>query len=150
MQVQIREAQITDTPAMMALIQELAIYEKAENEVTVTLEHFKDAGFGKHPIWKAYVAEFDLKIIGIALFYERYSTWKGRKLYLEDIVVTEQFRGKEIGKKLFEKCLEHAKKHGFYSVCWQVLDWNEPAIHFYKKFDSQFDPTWINGEIVVK
>lgn len=150
MQVQIRKATKVDAAAMMALIKELAIYEKAEKEVTVSLEHFIDAGFGPHAIWNAYVAEVNNEIVGLALFYERYSTWKGRKLYLEDIVVTERFRGQKIGKMLFEKCLDHAQTYGFYSVCWQVLDWNEPAIHFYKKFNSQFDATWWNGEIVVK
>lgn len=150
MQVQIRKATQEDTSAMMKLIQELAIYEKAENEVTVSMDHFINAGFGENPIWKAYVAEIDNEIVGMALLYERYSTWKGRKLYLEDIVVNQEFRGKEIGQKLFLKCLEHAKENGFYSLFWQVLDWNEPAIHFYKKFDASFDATWLNGEIVIK
>lgn len=149
MQIQIRPAVAQDAPEMMKLIYELAIYEKAENEVTVSIEHFIDAGFGTHPIWKAYVAEFENKIVGMALMYERYSTWKGRKLYLEDIVVNQEFRGKAIGQKLFQKCLEHAKENGFYSLFWQVLDWNEPAIHFYKKFNASFDATWLNGEIVI-
>ncbi len=150
MQLQIRKATVQDAAAMMDLIRELAIYEKAENEVTVSLEHFEEAGFGLNPIWKAYVAEIENTIVGISLFYERYSTWKGRKLYLEDIVVTQSQRGKKIGKALFEKTLEHAKDNGFYSVCWQVLDWNEPAINFYKKFGSNFDATWCNGEIVMQ
>lgn len=150
MQVQIRKATKVDAAAMMALIKELAIYEKAENEVTVSMEHFIDAGFGENPIWKAYVAEVETIIVGMALLYERYSTWKGRKLYLEDIVVKQEYRGKEIGKKLLEKCLQHAKDQGFFSLCWQVLDWNEPAINFYKKFDARFDNSWWNGEIVIK
>lgn len=143
----IREAQKEDCPRMLELINELAIYEKAPDEVTVTLEEFVDAGFGKMPVWWAFVAELNGKIIGISLFYIRYSTWKGRRLYLEDLIVTESMRGQGIGKILFDRTLEYGKKQKLNGMVWQVLDWNEPAIHFYKKYKADFDEGWINVSV---
>ncbi len=143
----IRKAQAADCPAMMELINELAIYEKAADEVTVSLASFIDAGFGNNPIWTAFVATIDDKIVGISLFYPRYSTWKGKKLYLEDIVVTEALRGQKIGKKLFDATYEYAKENNYHSLFWQVLDWNEPAINFYKKYNPEFDGEWLNVSI---
>jgi GNAT superfamily N-acetyltransferase len=150
MEVCIRRATAEDCPAMMKLIMELAIYEKAPDEVTVSLEEFESAGFGVEALWKAFVAENDGKIVGLSLFYPRYSTWKGKKLYLEDIVVSEAWRGKKIGKQLFEATLGYAREHGYFSLYWQVLDWNEPAINFYKKWNAAFDDTWLNVEIDCK
>ncbi|RYD98732.1 MAG: GNAT family N-acetyltransferase [Sphingobacteriales bacterium] len=145
--VPIRRARPEDCPAMMELIRELAIYEKAEHEVSVSLEAFRDAGFGAHPIWTAFVAESEGHIVGLSLFYPRYSTWKGRKLYLEDIVVRESLRGQKIGRQLFDHTLAYAKAHKYHSLYWQVLDWNEPAIHFYKKYKATFDGEWLNVHI---
>ena len=128
----------------MELVQELAVYEKAPDEVTVSLKHFEESGFGDSPVWWAFVAEVENHIEGFALYYVRYSTWKGQAMYLEDILVTNSMRGKGIGKKLFERLIEEAKEKGFNRIAWQVLDWNEPAINFYKKYDTQFDNEWIN------
>jgi len=143
----IRQAVIADCPRMLELIKELAIYEKAPDEVTVSLSEFEDAGFGTHPVWGAFVAEIDGEIVGISLYYTRYSTWKGRRLYLEDLIVTESMRGLGIGKLLFDKTLDYGKQCGFHGMVWQVLDWNEPAIKFYEKDKADFDAEWINVSI---
>jgi GNAT superfamily N-acetyltransferase len=129
------------------LIQELADYEKAPREVTVTLEHFTDSGFGLQPVWWAFVVTVDEKVEGFALYYIRYSTWKGQRLYLEDLIVTEKMRGKGLGKLLFDRLLEEVKERNFQGMVWQVLDWNEPAINFYKKYQAGFDPGWINCSV---
>ena len=145
--VVIREAILGDCPVMLDLIKELATYENAPDEVTVTLEEFADAGFGKHPVWGAFVAEVDETIVGISLYYVRYSTWKGQRLYLEDLIVTEKMRGKNIGKLLFDKTLDYAKSRNYKGMVFQVLNWNEPAITFYKKYETKFDDEWINVSI---
>ena len=143
----IRKAILEDCPAMLDLINELAIFEKAPDEVTVSMEEFQDAGFGKNPVWGAFVAEVDQKIVGISLYYIRYSTWKGRRLYLEDLIVTESMRGLGIGKLLFEETLNFGQSNGYHGMVWQVLDWNEPAIEFYKKYKANFEDEWINVSI---
>ena len=150
MEVNIRRAVKEDCKAMMQLINELALYEKAPEEVTVDFEHFVESGFGEKPVWWAFVAEVDRKVIGFALYYIRYSTWKGQRLYLEDILVNEPFRGKGIGKLLFERLIEEAKEKKFSGMVWQVLNWNEPAINFYKKFEGvTFDDEWLNCALPV-
>ncbi|TXH22279.1 MAG: GNAT family N-acetyltransferase [Chitinophagaceae bacterium] len=143
----IRKASEDDCFQMLELVKELALFEKAPDEVTVTLDHFKNAGFGPNPVWWSLVAEVEGKIIGIALYYIRYSTWKGTSMYLEDIVVTESFRGKGIGKQLLDALILEAKEKGFTRICWQVLEWNEPAIQFYKKYNATFDGEWVNCSI---
>ncbi|CDT33487.1 GNAT family N-acetyltransferase [Sphingobacterium faecium] len=143
----IRPAVEADGVRMLELIRELAVVEKAPDEVTVSMEEFLDAGFGKNPVWGAFVAEVDEKIVGISLYYIRYSTWKGRRLYLEDLIVTESMRGYGIGKQLFEETLNLGKSQGYHGMVWQVLDWNEPAIQFYKKYKADFDAAWINVSI---
>jgi GNAT superfamily N-acetyltransferase len=148
MEIIIRKAVRTDCARMMELIQELAVYEKAPDEVTVTLEHFEESGFGANPVWWAFVAEVQGVVIGMALYYVRYSTWKGQRMYLEDILVTEDMRGQKIGSLLFDALIVEAKEKGFNGMNWQVLDWNEPAIHFYKKYNANFDPEWVNCSIV--
>ncbi len=145
--MQIRRAEQGDCPRLLELIQELALYERAPQEVTVSIEHFTESGFGSKPVWWAFVAESDGVIHGFALYYIRYSTWKGQAMYLEDILVTEQSRGKGIGKLLFDQLIEEAKENGFKRIVWQVLEWNAPAINFYKKYNAQFDPEWWNGSI---
>jgi GNAT superfamily N-acetyltransferase len=130
---------------MMELIQELAVYEKEPDAVTVSFEHFVESGFGENPVWFSYVAEVDGKVEGFALWYIRYSTWKGQRLYLEDFLVSEKMRGKGIGKLLFDRLLEEAKEKQYSGMAWQVLDWNEPAINFYKKYENvNFDGGWLN------
>lgn len=149
-EVLIRKAVPEDCAAMLELVKELADYEKALHEVTLTLEDFIEDGFGKSPVWGAFVAELDGKIVGISLYYDRYSTWKGRRLYLEDLVVTEKLRGKQIGKKLFEATLEYGKSNQYSGMVFQVLNWNESAINFYKKYSPKFDDEWLNVSIGFK
>lgn len=149
MSITIRRAVKEDCTRLLELVNELALYEKAPQEVTVTLEHFIESGFGSNPVWWAFVAEEDRLVQGFALYYIRYSTWKGQRMYLEDILVTEQARGKGIGKLLFDQLIEEAKEKKFSGIVWQVLDWNEPAINFYKKYNSNFDVGWINCSIPV-
>jgi ribosomal protein S18 acetylase RimI-like enzyme len=150
MSIVIRKAIQQDCPRMMELIYELAVYEKAPEEVTVDFDHFVNAGFGKTPVWLAFVAEQTdesglATIQALALYYTRYSTWKGETMYLEDLHVTEKSRGRGIGKLLFDKLFEEAKAKKYVAISWQVLDWNEPAINFYKKLGNvQFDAGWVN------
>ncbi len=148
MDILIRKATRTDCARMMELIQELAVYEKAPDEVTVSLSHFEESGFGANPVWWAFVAEVQGVVIGMALYYVRYSTWKGQRMYLEDILVTEEMRGKKIGSLLFDALIKEAKEKGFNGMNWQVLEWNEPAINFYKKYNANFDSEWVNCSIV--
>ena len=145
MEIKIRTALAADCPRMMELVRELAIFEKAPDEVTVTLEHFVKTGFGENPVWQALVAEDESeKIIGLSLYYMRYSTWKGLRLYLEDLIVTESFRGKGIGKLLFDRTVEVSRELGVSGMMWQVLDWNQPAIEFYKKYGVDISDEWLN------
>ena len=149
MQINIRRAVKEDCPRLLELIKELAVYEKAPNDVTVTMDHFVESGFGKNPVWWAFVAEVDGKVEGFALYYIRYSTWKGQAMYLEDIIVTESMRGQKLGKLLFERLIEEAKEKKWTRIIWQVLDWNEPAINFYKKYNTSFDSEWVNCSLYV-
>ncbi len=147
MQINLRVAVKEDCSRLLELINELALFEKAPEEVTVTLEEFIDAGFGEKPVWKTFVAEVDGLIVGFALYYIRYSTWKGCRMYLEDLIVTESWRGKGVGKLLFDRLIIEAREMGFNGMTWQVLDWNEPAIKFYKKYEAALDGAWINGSL---
>lgn len=143
----LRVAVKEDCQRLLELVHELALFEKAPEEVTVTLEEFEDAGFGEKPVWKTFVAEVDGLIVGFALYYIRYSTWKGCRMYLEDLIVTENWRGKGVGKLLFDRLIVEAREMGFNGMSWQVLDWNEPAIKFYKKYEAALDGAWINGSL---
>ena len=144
MSVIIRVALKEDCKRLLELINELAVYEKAPNEVTVSLEEFESAGFGINPVWKAFVAELDGIILGFGLYYVRYSTWKGCRMYLEDLLITENMRGKGLGTMILNRLIEEAKEKNLKGMTWQVLDWNEPAINFYKKYKAEFDSGWIN------
>lgn len=128
----------------MELVRELALYEKAPQEVTVRDEHFEESGFGNNPVWWAFVAEEKGTVLGFALYYVRYSTWKGQRMYLEDIIVTQEARGRGIGKMLMDQLIVEAREKRFSGMMWQVLDWNEPAINFYKKYNAALDGEWIN------
>jgi len=136
-----------DLPAVFELVKELAVYENGQDQVINSLEKMEDDGFGSHPIYGLIVAELNGSIIGSAIYYYRYSTWKGKRMYLEDLIVTEKERGKGAGKMLFDEILEIAKKTNCTGMMWQVLDWNEPAINFYKKYQTNFDGEWINCNI---
>ena len=133
---------------MMELIQELAVYEKEPDAVTVSIDHFVESGFGEKPVWFAWVAEHEGHVEGFALCYIRYSTWKGQRLYLEDFLVSEKMRGKGMGKLLFDTLIEEYKAKKYSGLVWQVLDWNEPAINFYKKYpEVSIDGGWLNCSI---
>jgi GNAT superfamily N-acetyltransferase len=142
--ITLRRAVAADCPRLLELIRELAEFEKAPEQVTVSLDHFVESGFGEKPVWWAFVAEEKGTILGFALYYIRYSTWKGQRLYLEDILVTQSARGRGIGSLLMNRLIEETREKKFNGMMWQVLDWNTPAIEFYKKYKAHFDPEWIN------
>ncbi len=146
----IRKGIKSDLPQVLNLIKELAIYEKAPNEVTVSIADMEQDGFGNNPIFNFFVAEQNNIIVGISLYYIKYSTWKGKCVFLEDIIVTEKYRKFGIGKKLFDEVAKIAKDMNVKRLEWQVLEWNEPAIKFYKKLNSHFDNEWVNCKLTDK
>jgi len=163
MKIHIRKARKNDLPSVLSLIKELATYEKAPHEVTVTLKELEQDGFGKEKVYDCFVACITPsapplqeergkggEVVGIALYYIKYSTWKGRCIYLDDIIVTQSQRGKGIGKKLFEKVVREAKKMQAKKLEWQVLHWNKPAINFYKKYSTIFDNEWVNCKLALR
>jgi GNAT superfamily N-acetyltransferase len=143
----IRRAEKGDCARLLELIHELAEFERAPQEVIVTLDHFTESGFGAQPVWWAFVATVNGRVEGFALWYIRYSTWKGQRMYLEDLIVTREMRGHGLGKLLFDRLIEEMREKQFSGMVWQVLDWNEPAINFYKKYQAAFDGGWINCSI---
>jgi GNAT superfamily N-acetyltransferase len=147
MNISLRVAQKEDCPRLIELVNELAVFEKLPEEVTVSLQEFEDSGFGTNPVWKAFVVEDNNVIIGFALYYVRFSTWKGRRVYLEDFIVTEEYRGKGIGKLLFEQIIKETKELDYSGMVWQVLDWNEPAIKFYNKYEATIEEGWLNASL---
>lgn len=144
MNISVRIGMKKDLPAALALIRELAVFEKAGDQVVTTVEQMERDGFGTRPVFGFFVAEVDGVIVGLSLYYWRYSTWKGKRLYLEDIIVTETWRGKGLGKRLFEATMAKCMEEGCTGMMWQVLEWNTPAIDFYKRYDSAFDAEWVN------
>lgn len=149
MNINIRRARKDDCERILELVHELATYERAPHEVTVTLEHFVQSGFGYKPVWWAFVAEVDGVVQGFALYYIRFSTWKGQRMYLEDFYVRDDVRRMGLGKLLFERLIVEARRRKLNGIQWQVLEWNEPAINFYKKHNCAFDGEWINCAISV-
>ncbi len=143
----VREGKKEDLKEVFRLIRELAIYENGLDQMTNTVERMAKDGFGENPIYGLVIAENDGVIIGCAIYYYRYSTWKGKRMYLEDLIVTEEKRGLGAGKMLFEEIIKIAKETNCTGMMWQVLDWNEPAINFYKKYDTGFENEWINCNI---
>ena len=140
----IRLGEKKDLPRVLELVKELAAYEKAPHEVINTVALMEQDGFGSNAIFGMYVAENETGIVGISLYYWRYSTWKGKRLYLEDIIVTEKERGSGIGKLLFDRTMQKALDENCSGMMWQVLEWNEPAINFYKKYGAKLDDEWTN------
>ncbi len=147
MKVLIRKGVKSDLPAVLDLIKELADFERALNEVTVSLEDLEHDGFGNHPYYWFIVAEKEDEIIGLSFYFIRYSTWKGRFLFLEDFVVKESFRNKGVGALLFEETIRIAKELDVKGMTWQVLDWNKNAIRFYEKYNSDIITEWYNGKL---
>lgn len=144
MRIHVRAGKPSDTADVLRLIRELAAYEKAPDEVEITEEQLREDGFGAHPLFRLFVAEEQKQIVGMALYYFRYSTWKGKTLFLEDIVVQHDKRGQGVGETLFTTVIKEAGKQGCHRMSWQVLDWNEPAIRFYKKYGASVDGEWMN------
>ncbi|MEW4923342.1 GNAT family N-acetyltransferase [Algibacter sp. 2305UL17-15] len=140
MEFTIRNAQKSDMQQVHGLIKELAIFEKEPDAVEVTIKDLEEDGFGAQPQFHCFVAEVNSKIEGIALVYNRYSTWKGRAIHLEDLIVSESMRGKGLGSKLLDEVIKYGHQLGVKRINWEVLDWNEPAIEFYEK----------NGAIVMR
>lgn len=147
MQITIRKGRSADLPRVLELIRELARFENAPDEVTNTLEDMERDGFGLQPVFGFHVAEADGIIYGIALYFIKYSTWKGKGLFLDDLIVTEKMRGQGIGRMLLNAFMDEAKRIGAKQVHWQVLDWNSPAIAFYKKCGASMDASWIDCKI---
>ncbi len=147
MEIRVRKATPEDLTEVVELIKELAGYEKASSEVKITIDELKKDGFGNQPWFWILLAEVENQIIGMSFYYIRYSTWTGKNLYLEDIIVKQQYRGNGVGQLLFAETIKAAKELKVRQMIWQVLDWNEPALNFYKKFDAEFDPQWINGKL---
>lgn len=143
---EIRKGEKKDLPRVLELVKELALYEKAPEQVINTVGMMEEDGFGANPVYGFFVAvkQSTQEIIGISIYYYRYSTWKGRRLYLEDIVITESERGNGAGKLLFDRTMLKCLEDKCSGMMWQVLDWNEPAINFYKKYGADLDGQWIN------
>ena len=138
----IRKAEKRDMPAVLELIQELAIFEKEPDAVVVTVEDLERDGCGEHPLFYCFVAELENVIVGMALYYYRYSTWKGKTIHLEDLIVKESMRGSGLGFALYTKIIELGKADGVRRIEWAVLDWNTPAIDFYVKSGAKVLDDW--------
>ena len=143
----LRKGEIKDLPEVLQLIKELAVFEKSGDQVDVTVESMERDGFGSDPLYHFFVIEEDEKVVGLSLYYFRYSTWKGKRLYLEDLIVTKSHRGKGYGKLLFEKTGEIANLENCSAMVWQVLDWNDDAIEFYKSYGAELDGEWFNCSV---
>ncbi|NNC69724.1 MAG: GNAT family N-acetyltransferase [Flavobacteriaceae bacterium] len=142
MEFSIREGQPEDMPSVFKLIHELAIFENEPNAVTISVEDLMEDGFGDHPEFELLVAEINESIVGIALYYKRYSTWKGRTLHLEDLIVNNEYRGKGIGKALYHAVIKTAYERGIKRLEWEVLDWNKNAIDFYMNSGADMLTNW--------
>ena len=142
----IRHGDEKDIPGMFKLVKELSEFERAPDAVVNTEQMLREDGFGKHSIYKVFIAEEVATgdVIGMALYYTAYSTWKGKILYLDDLIVTGQFRKFGIGKRLLNEVIKEAELRGVNQMRWQVLEWNEPAIKMYEKLGVTFDAEWID------
>ncbi len=138
----IRNSEKNDMPQVLGLINELAVFEKEEDAVEVTVEQLEKDGFGENPLFHCFVAESNSKIVGMALVYSRYSTWKGPVIHLEDLIVTEEYRGTGLGSSLLTSVVKHGKKLNVKRISWEVIDWNEPAISFYESKGANVMRDW--------
>ena len=145
--MKIRKGRKSDLPIILSLIKELANYEKSLDKVLITIYDLEKDGFGDHPLYCIIVAEINGEIVGMAFYYIRYSTLSGKTFYLEDFLVKKDFRRKGVGSLLFEECIRMTKKINANSMVWQVLNWNKPAISFYKKYNAELKNDWINGRL---
>ncbi|VAV84545.1 N-acetyltransferase [hydrothermal vent metagenome] len=147
MELKLRKAVKSDMYSVLELIKELAIFENEPEAVSISEQTLIDDGFGEKPAFKVFVAELENKIVGMALFYERYSTWKGKSIHLEDLIVQNNHRGKGIGLSLYTKVLKYAHVNQFKRVAWEVLDWNKVAIDFYKSTGAKVFDLWRVAQI---
>ena len=138
----IRKGNPEDMKAVLGLIQELADFEKESDAVVVTVEDLVRDGFGPSPLFDVFVAEVEKDIVGIALYYYRYSTWKGKTIHLEDLIVKEKMRGTGLGYALYSEVIKQGKKDNVRRIEWNVLDWNTPAVEFYKKSGAKILDEW--------
>ena len=146
--INIRKGTKSDLPFVLNLIKELAEYENALSEVSITLTQLEKDGFGEKSVFSFLVAEKNNEIIGMALYYTKYSTWKGKCLFLEDLVVNKKNRRSGVGSKLFEAIIKTAKETNMQRVMWKVLDWNKLAINFYKKYNANISNKWLDGKLI--
>lgn len=140
--MKIRKGEIADMARVLELIKELALFEKEPDAVVITLDDLKRDGFGENPLFYTFVAELNSVIVGAALYYYRYSTWKGRTIHLEDLIVTHEFRGKGIGLALYKQVILQGQMEGVRRMEWNVLDWNTPAIAFYETSGARILKDW--------
>ncbi len=147
MKINIRKGLINDMPAVLDLIKELAIFEKEPDAVVVTVADLERDGFCENPLFYTFVAEINQEIVGIALYYYRYSTWKGRTLHLEDLIVKDKMRGSGCGFALYSEIIKQGKKDNVRRIEWNVLDWNQPAIGFYEKSGAKVLSEWCNVQM---
>lgn len=146
----VRPARTEDAPAIFQLIQDLATFEKAPKDVEITVEQLVQDGFGPFPAFHAWVAEAEnQEIVGFALVYFRYSTWKGITLYLEDLFVKPDFRRSGAASQLMQAIMEFGKAKGCKYLQWEVLEWNKNALLFYEKWGAHFDAEWIKGRLTL-
>ena len=150
MNIKIRKGVKKDLPEVLKLIKELADYENAIEEVTITLEDLEKDGFDKKPCYWFLIAEDKNQIIGLSFYFFRYSTWKGKLLFLEDFIIKEKYRRSGVGSMLFKETIKICKDLKLNGMSWQVLDWNRPAINFYKKHNSEINSDWLNGKLSKK
>ena len=148
--ISIRRAEKSDINDIISLVKELALFEKAPQEVTVTYEDYLINGFQDNPLFECNLAFYNEELVAFSLWYFRFSTWKGKRLYLEDLYVKEAYRGLGIGKTLLNTVIEEAKLSNCTGLMWQVLDWNTSAIEFYKKYNASLDGEWINVNLNIK
>ena len=142
MNISVRLSTAIDMPQVLRLIKELAAFEKEPDAVIITVDTLVKEGFGKSPLFTCFVAEVEEKIVGMALVYDRFSTWKGRSIHLEDLIVSEKMRGNGVGKALYSKVIAYAAAQKVKRLEWVVLDWNEGAIKFYEKNGARMLKDW--------